>query len=237
MSLPIIILTGPTACGKGTLGKRLADEFGFYHVSMGDARRELEAQIRAPDGLPGMPDNVNQHALEAEPIPDEVLARFRPVPVILPYWNCRVRQQRSWMLAPEILNEKLSEARAAGTYRAVIVDGFPVTAGRTSETVIRGILSSFSGLTIVIDSPREVARRRYLERARGDTNEETFERRMGHTDVILPQFIEFMSQFGSVVHFTNEGTMTIDAAYSAFVGKLTDSSVFQTLTQLPAPTN
>ncbi|TVY76169.1 UMP-CMP kinase [Lachnellula suecica] len=37
----IVFMLGPPASGKGTLGKRLAEDFGFYHLSVGDYLRYL----------------------------------------------------------------------------------------------------------------------------------------------------------------------------------------------------
>ncbi|KAI3336923.1 P-loop containing nucleoside triphosphate hydrolase protein [Xylariaceae sp. AK1471] len=230
MSLPIIYLTGAAACGKGTLGKMLAANFGFYHLSMGDTRRKyLEATKGA---IPGMPDEINKHILEGKEIPEELLAQFNPVPVVLKYHNCRVNGINTWAIAPDILEEKMMEARAEGKHKAIIIDGFPLRTGNVSKILVRHFIVPFSGLTIVIESPREVAKKRYIERARlVSENAEKFEARAERTDRALPPFIELMSELGSVVVSTNDDTMTIQDAYNALVSQLYNCPIFLTLIQ------
>jgi cytidylate kinase len=44
--MPVIAVDGPAASGKGTLGKRLADHFGFHHLDTGLLYRAVAAQVR-----------------------------------------------------------------------------------------------------------------------------------------------------------------------------------------------
>ncbi|KAI8626950.1 P-loop containing nucleoside triphosphate hydrolase protein [Xylariaceae sp. FL1651] len=205
MSLPIIILTGATACGKGTLGRKLASDFGFYHLSMGDARRSYWQAIMGP--IPGMPDDINKYVVEHKEIPAELLARYNPVPVVLLYHNFKVNNKRTIVLASDILREKLDEARA------------------------EDFIASFSGLTIVIECPRDVAKKRYIQRSRGNEDAARFETRMEKTDEILPPFIELMAGYGTVVYSVNDDTMTIEDAYNVLLSQLYNTSIFLTLAQ------
>jgi hypothetical protein len=208
----------------------LAASFGFYHFSMGDARRKLLVQTKSP--IPGMPDEINKLISDGQEIPEDVLAQFRPVPVILKYHNCRVKGVSTWSVAPDMMEQTFTEVRAEGKHKAIIVDGFPLVTGNANGVIVRHFIEQFSGLTIVLESPLDVAKKRYLERERLITDTaERFEARAERTDRALPQFLELMAGLGSIVVLTNDGTMTIDETYNALVAKLRDSPIFLTLTE------
>ncbi|KAI1823580.1 P-loop containing nucleoside triphosphate hydrolase protein [Xylaria intraflava] len=233
---PIIYLSGATATGKGTLGKKLAANFGLYHVSMGDLRRRYLEKLRA--GAPGIDHDIQQYIVEGKEIPQELLKRYNTIPAIIQYHNHRAQGLHSWtsQIASAMLEEELAELRApgqqVGRYKAILIDGHPLTGGVVSQIFVEKYLPIYSGLTIAIDCPREVCKRRYVERARVlSENEAKFETRMALTDKALPVFLELMASYGEIVHSTNDDTMTIDDAYNALVGQLRESRVFFSLTQ------
>ncbi|KAI1113223.1 hypothetical protein F5Y14DRAFT_462755 [Nemania sp. NC0429] len=232
----IVYIIGATATGKGTLGKRLATHFGFYHISLGEKRRSYGNAIRAE--LPSMSEAVRRCIQGGTAIPEDILQQYDPVPATLRYHNLLVGNHKRWSaeLASMIIDEELAKARAleaerGGEYTGIIIDGHPVTEGQISHRVIEAYKQAFSGLSIVIESPREVAQQRYLSRARLVIEDSTrFESRMKTTDKVLPGFIESMKGYGEVVFSTNDGTMTIDDAYHALLGELDkNSKVWHTL--------
>ncbi|KAI3333425.1 P-loop containing nucleoside triphosphate hydrolase protein [Ustulina deusta] len=235
MSVLIIYLTGATACGKGTLGKKLAGQFDFHHISMGDLRRTHLESIRL--GVPSLDAATRECVRAGTVIPDSLLTQYNTVPAVLQYYNYRAHGHRSWTIeiAATMLSESLAAvqalARSEGeSLKVVIVDGLPLTRGKISAELVNRYLAAYAGLTIVLESPREVARERYLERARlaGD-DEERFEARMELTDNVLEDFIELMAGHGEVVRSRNDETMTVDDAFKHLLSALNESNVWLTL--------
>ncbi|KAI1164075.1 hypothetical protein F5B18DRAFT_616803 [Nemania serpens] len=232
---PIVYIIGATATGKGTLGKRLATDFGFYHLSFGDLRRSYAKSIRS--GIPWISDAIRNYVRGKKIIPQDLLKEYDTVPAILLHHNLLVSGRRTWSteLASAMVNEELAQARAfeewGGEYTGMIIDGHPLTSGDASAQIIETYKQAFSGLTIVIESPREIARQRYLDRARlAAENSALFEARMNLTDLVFPGFVELMKGYGEVVYSTNDGTMSVDDAYNALLAELDKSSkVWHTL--------
>ncbi|KAI1816795.1 P-loop containing nucleoside triphosphate hydrolase protein [Poronia punctata] len=237
--IPVIYLTGAAACGKGTLGKMLAEEFGFLHISIGDILREYRKQRDSlnPKLPPNWPESARQAIIECmknnKPIPDNILHTFPGLlpPVVLVYHNYHVkndtqdRKSKASWLTPQIMLENMKLAE--GRYKALLVDGLPVTPFERNVEVINHFGKLNSGLTIVITCPVEVARERYLNRARmASENEAKFARRMEKTERILPQFIKFMEEQGTVVTAINDGTLSVEEAYRELFAKLSRSEVF-----------
>ncbi|KAI1282174.1 hypothetical protein F5Y07DRAFT_386209 [Xylaria sp. FL0933] len=236
MSVSIIYLTGATACGKGLLGKMLAESFGFSHVSIGELRRAHLESIRS--GLPLSDERIRQCVREERAIPESLLAEFETVPAVLHYYNHRAAGRlNSWTvkLASKMLNEFFADVRSQAKsegkpHQVVIVDGHPLTSGKHSAELVEMYATSYSGLTIVLESPREVSKKRYMERARQVGNlEERFEARMELTDRVLPGFLELMTKQGEVVHSRNEETMSPDMAFTHLLGVLNKSSAWLSL--------
>ncbi|GAP91113.1 putative uridine kinase [Rosellinia necatrix] len=236
MPLRIIYLTGASACGKGTLGKRLAADFGLYHISLGDVRRAHLDAIN--NGVPLLRNNaICEYVKQDKVIPPNLLARYDVVPAVLLYHNHRASRHRGWtaQLAAAMMAEELSRIQEAtessgNSNAGVIVDGHPLTGGVISEEVVLMNMGQFAGLTIVIESPRETARQRFVERSRQITdNNERFETRMELTDRALPKFITLMAGFGEIVRSRNDESMTIDDAYNALLLALDRSRAWQLL--------
>ncbi|KAJ2987386.1 hypothetical protein NUW58_g4537 [Xylaria curta] len=232
-SLPIIYVTGATACGKGTLAKLLCERFGFYHVSMGDVRRAHANTLKY--GLI-IDADVRQCVENDEVIPREILARYNPVPAVFYYHNYRVHGGKGWRthLAAIMLNEEIDNAKAPGDreYKGILLDGHPLTGGQVSKELVEMYKEQFAGLTIVIESPRGVANQRYIERARLEVEtQDRFDARMELTERSLPEFIELMRGQGDVVRSMNDASMSIEDAYDALLLELNKSSRWLALTQ------
>lgn len=237
MSPKIIYITGHTACGKGTLGKMLAARFGFHHISLGDVRRDHLKSLR--EGIPSLNNQeITDYVQKGDKIPKSVLARYDPVPAVLIYYNHRTRAPRTWSLhlATVMLEEELARVRALeererGAHGGIVlVDGHPLSAGVISSELFRKYLASYAGLTIVIESPRHVAKQRYIERARQpDTDGDHFEARMNLAERLLPPFLELVARHGEIVYSQNNGDMTIEEAHNILCSELNKSPAFRAL--------
>ncbi|GAW19164.1 hypothetical protein ANO14919_086480 [Xylariales sp. No.14919] len=242
MSVVIVYLTGATACGKGTLGKRLAAEFGFYHISMGDLRRAHLDSIKL--GVPHLDEAIREFVREERVIPPDLLAQYHTVPAVLQYYNHRASGSKGWTtkLAAKMLSEELAVARALAksqgeSVKVIILDGHPLTRGSNSSELVDIYKEVYAGLTIVLETPREVAKQRYLARARSaGNNSDRFESRMELTDSILYDFIELMAGFGEIVYSENNAAMSIDDAYNVLLSNLNKSSTWPTLLALTGNT-
>lgn len=58
----IIALDGPAAAGKGTLGRRLADHFGFAYLDTGKLYRAIGLKILRANGNPSDPEQARDAA-------------------------------------------------------------------------------------------------------------------------------------------------------------------------------
>ncbi|TGJ81448.1 hypothetical protein E0Z10_g7320 [Xylaria hypoxylon] len=238
MSVQIVYITGATACGKTTLGKRLAKNYGFYHISMGDLRRAHLDSIKL--GLPHMDEAIREHVRAGTVIPETLLTQYHTVPAVLQYHNQRASHIRGWTtnLAVKMINESLALARAVPKWegesvKVILLDGLPLTGGKVSAELVDIYKAESAGLTIVLESDRDVAKQRYLERMRLVTeNAERFESRMELTDRILEDFIELMAGTGEVVRSKNDGDMNLYDAYDTLLSNLNKSKTWQTLLQI-----
>jgi adenylate kinase family enzyme len=224
--LPVIFLIGCPSSGKGTLGARLAAEFRLCHVSLADAFKDLIKARRGP--IDGMPEEINACLLNRVEIPQQALSNLRTVPVALRLHNCRVRDEFIYELAPAVLQEKIEESMAQHIPRAVIVDGLNIVCSRNRSrgnnmSVIQAVdefAPSFSGLTILIQCPREVAKKRYLSREDDTVSEETFEKRMQNYETNTPKLLQYLEKEGIVVEISNDDAISIDQDYGLLVDKL-----------------
>ncbi|KAI1176013.1 P-loop containing nucleoside triphosphate hydrolase protein [Nemania sp. FL0916] len=225
-SNPIIYVTGATACGKSTLAGRLAADLGFYHISIGGLCRSYIASIAA--GLPGMSDPIRKCVAENTRIPQSLLDEFETVPAILQFYNHSTPSQWSIELASAMIDDEISKVRRLererGEFTGIIIDGYPITRGTMSFELVERYEPFFSGLTIVIESPRELAEQRYISRARFPFCDKAhFKNRMRKMEPSNRAFIEVMANLGEIVRYTNDGN-SIDEAYNALLSHLNESS-------------
>ncbi|KAI1124364.1 hypothetical protein F5Y10DRAFT_269205 [Nemania abortiva] len=150
--LEIVYITGATACGKGTLGSRLARHFNFYHISMGDLRRAHGQSLRA--GVPWMSEAIKQCIREGREIPEELSRDYDVLPAVLQLHNRKVNGTLGWTvdLASAMINEEIAEARRVSRdwrvkYTGIIIDGHPLTGGRISEDKVPETLRGSVTLT------------------------------------------------------------------------------------------
>ncbi|KAH8164044.1 hypothetical protein CIB48_g4202 [Xylaria polymorpha] len=225
--LPVIFLVGSTSSGKGSLGQRLAAEFNLYHLSLGETYRALNRALRQP--IPSMPEEINTCLVNQKEIPETALAQFKPghVPVVLQLHNRNVQNSKEPNLSGEILRERIARLKSKRSIvpRAVIVDGLHSAFSRRDSTEFKQVLQefapSFSGLTIHIVCPKNVARSRYLQRARSsDSTVERFEERMLKYEAFTPLLLNMLKSEGVVVETVNDDTMTIDEAYQTLLKHL-----------------
>ncbi|MCJ1232039.1 hypothetical protein MMC12_008720 [Toensbergia leucococca] len=125
----IVCLLGIPGSGKGTIGKKLASDFDFYHLSVGDHLREEHGRGRFEK------DSYVLDCLKQ--------GKLLPASMLLP-----------------ILSKKIEET-AGKDYRAIILDGFPrcLSQGQQFEGLVRNV-----AVVIQLNCPREIAKRRFLDR-------------------------------------------------------------------------
>ncbi|KAI0531668.1 P-loop containing nucleoside triphosphate hydrolase protein [Xylaria digitata] len=224
--LPLIFLLGSTASGKGTLGARLAAEFGLYHLSIGDEYRAAKQAART--AIPEMPDEINRYLIDRMEIPPDVLnGVFDRAPFVLQLHNSLMRGQRfDCILFNELLQEKITKVMAGkgDLPRAIVLDGLHALSIEDPDDLgytLRRITPMFSKLTIHIQCPVNVAKTRYLQRARSRHHSvERFGRRIKTHYQTLPRFLEELQNRGVVVDTVNDDTMTVDEAFRILSEKL-----------------
>ncbi|KAI1327783.1 P-loop containing nucleoside triphosphate hydrolase protein [Xylariaceae sp. FL0255] len=232
--LPVIFLLGRSASGKGTIGGRLAANFDLAHISIGDTFRALRDEVSRP--IFGLPGFINEYILFGLRIPDIRLAHFKPVPAILLVHNFMVTGEGAVDAMAAMLREKLAEMAASNSPpRAAIIDGTE-SAFRDEEDnaaeVYQKFAPTFSGLTILVDCPREVSEVRYLARARpGDDSKIQFNARMKAWEELGLMVLDFLKTQGPVVTCSNDGSKTVDEAYTDLVSDLQAEPIWQNIMQ------
>jgi len=241
-SLPIIYLTGATACGKGTLGKMLADKHNLYHLSIGDTRRDFLKRVQEGK-IDHISDEIDKHIkargvihedLLKQPEEEELfLGKYKRVPAILSYYNRYTQNLPTFPVVPAIIREKIDEALDEATkgpgYKAMLIDGLPVTTGELNEKIVEEFKDQFSGLTIVIECSEDVARSRYIKRKRLETDDGAkFERRMERTQRSLPPLIALLEgRYNStIVKVVNDGSKTAEQAFEDLEKMLMGCEIF-----------
>ncbi|KAK4552942.1 hypothetical protein LTR86_010074 [Recurvomyces mirabilis] len=149
-SLQVIFVLGPPGVGKGTICKGLAQDFGWYHFSVGDYLRELVNSTTSLSGAQcgGMrSDNVLAHLETNKLVPGKTIAA--------------------------IVEHKVRDIQEQGCDR-ILIDGYPrqresaelfdKTFGRPTKIVRFGCM-------------KETAKARFTNRKRGADDGEGFEGR------------------------------------------------------------
>ncbi len=217
----IIILSGPSSCGKGAIAEALRVTLHLppeNHISMGDALRETVSRARRDkDFLASMgerfgiyPDRqlfdpkVTDHTVVAKATSYEVelLDRFGSEPSQLDWLDYCVS---AGLLVPDEWSERIIEgvlADRAGRHEAVILlDGYPRT-----EVAARHVLSLSERLDIPIikvvhlSVSKKEMQYRALGRKRMDDTPETLERRYQfYIDHVQPSVELLKAHLGSRV--------------------------------------
>jgi adenylate kinase family enzyme len=194
----IIVLAGPSSCGKGAIAEALSTALGVppeNHISMGDALREVIARANTDLSFrASVGDRFGIHsdrsvfngevtdasiARKALHYTAELVARFGEQPSQLDWLEFCVT---SGLLVPDAWSEAILEGtigeKAAGASGIILLDGYPRT-----EVAARHVLALSERLNIPIIkvihlsvSKREM-HRRALGRKRQDDTPEMLERR------------------------------------------------------------
>jgi len=146
----VIFALGPPGVGKGTICKRLAQNFGWYHLSVGDYLRELDnstaALSKAQCGnMP--PEDLLSHLKANKLVPGKTIA--------------------------DIVEYKVRSVQEQG-FNKILIDGYP----REKESA--KLFDQTFGRPIKIvrfGCVKATAKARFTDRKRGTDNDEIFERR------------------------------------------------------------
>jgi len=217
----IIILSGPSSCGKGAIAEALRSTLHLpaaNHISMGDALRETVSRARGEESFlaelgerfdihpdRGAFDDQVTHpsiCLKARSYEAELAKRFGSEPSQLDWLDYCVS---AGLLVPDEWSERIIEgvlAERAGQHEAVLLlDGYPRT-----EAAARHVLSLSERLGIPIikvvhlSVSKTEMQNRALGRQRLDDTPETLERRYQfYVDHVQPS-VEFLkAKLGSRV--------------------------------------
>ncbi|KAJ3579380.1 hypothetical protein NPX13_g1181 [Xylaria arbuscula] len=253
MSLKIIYLTGATASGKSCLGKKLAEEYGFHHLSMEDLERSHLESIR--EGVPFVDEAIRDCVRKGTMIPETFLDQYDTVPAVLQYYNHRAKElakdqpgQRSWSLeiAEKMLREGLADIRTLARLedkpsKIVILEGLPQI-GVIWEELVKQLKDKYTGLTIVLQSSRRAVKERHAARVKSLHDEgRFFETQVDFTGRAVQDFLSSMSREDEVIYSESnnkdsDGSVrnkdaNVSEAFNILVEKLGNSRVWRDLTK------
>jgi UMP-CMP kinase len=164
LEVEVVFVLGPPGGGKGTNCKRLAGDFSWYHLSVGDYLRQLS----------NYPDSAHPNAFGGM-TGDQL---------------CTALQNRD-LVPPEtitsIIRHKLkTEKEKNGKYR-FLIDGYPrqVGAARLFDEKI-----TCPKAVLDLKCTKETAKSRFLTRKRGDDDDQIFEQRHAEFEKYHPAIIE-----------------------------------------------
>ena len=204
--LPIILILGPPGSGKGTLCKRLANEFNLYHLSVGDL---LRASGQAP--ISGVSDRMNRYVSQNAPIPSNLIeaefGTYDNAPAPLQLYQCtalNVSTPESLQLnAVGPLREECERISAQGKYRGIIVDNFQQSIGHC-EAMAEAFGKGFPKLLIAVDCKDGTARARFISRARGSDSASRFDRRVAKFRRHYESIVQHIGASAPVVRVSTE---------------------------------
>ncbi|KAI1413356.1 P-loop containing nucleoside triphosphate hydrolase protein [Hypoxylon sp. FL1857] len=209
--LPIVSLLGIPAGGKGTLGPRLAEQFNFYYLSIGDMLRSIkkpcptvrqlvEGEALPPHLLTALEGWMDEHV-------DVVIRSYRDLRAFVPLG-----------IVLPVLREHIKEIEMNHDYKGILLDGFPRQLDH-AKLAKQYFGPRFPRLTIVIECPAHIARSRYLQRGRHNDNLVHFEKRLDHFWMHMDPLLKELETSG-LVRTVNDDSMTIQQAYLALLAKL-----------------
>ncbi|KAI1485403.1 P-loop containing nucleoside triphosphate hydrolase protein [Biscogniauxia mediterranea] len=214
---PIISLLGVMGSGKGTLGPLVAAEFKLCHISIGDLMRAVCSPPIQEAG-----EYINKMIENGELVPSELIDTLsRSVALKVRIHNHRVvRDIVPSHIALPILQRKILDLEVEGTYNGVLLDGFPRQLDHCEEARELCFGPEFPTLVIYIDCPVEVARMRYLARARDGDTAASFDKRLAQFEEHMPSLLRKLADEGLLVRAVIDGSMTVDEAYELLVASL-----------------
>ncbi|XXH01527.1 hypothetical protein Hte_007887 [Hypoxylon texense] len=231
--LPIISLVGAVSSGKSALGRKLAEEFRLYYLSVGDFFRSI-SEVPLPrlledliekghkkgeyvsmeefrrTNIPGIHTNVYIAAY----IRQYVVSRDTiPYTVAIPLLENMVRE-----IDDDVVNRH--------KYKGILLDGFP----RTLDHLERAKTIRYSiRLAIFIHLPAEDARSRFLRRSKSDEDTVAYEHRLqSFYENISDLLGEFQSK-GQLLGFVNDNSRTVDQAYEDLVQNLSPNEQWKAI--------
>lgn len=209
-TITVVFVLGAPGAGKGTLCKLLAEELSIYHLSVGDYLRELnETCETSPEALCGVTLALLRKLLEE--------ARLLPADFIV------------LMLLYKIKREHVKSGSTK-----FLLDGFPrdvssdwafgAACTEINDDPDEPCMVNVGRLpaALLFDCPKHIAKQRFLERARGDDNADTFDRRFQeyekYKDEIVVGFGDRLIQVSHTARLSNAGSVfsTSKASHKAW---------------------
>ncbi|KAF2262330.1 P-loop containing nucleoside triphosphate hydrolase protein [Lojkania enalia] len=162
LELVLVFILGPPAAGKSTLCRKLGEKYLFNYVGVGNELRDLTANsesARARVNLADQDIQIIKYNLEnGLLVPRDIL--------------CKYLEQRIFRR-----NDMLESGSSPGV---VLVDGFPrdATQWETFKTAVQTNWKSNNRSGVIsIHCNKDIARKWFISRARGDDDATRFEQR------------------------------------------------------------
>ncbi|KAI5917927.1 P-loop containing nucleoside triphosphate hydrolase protein [Camillea tinctor] len=210
----IVSLLGIQGSGKGTLGPLIAAEFRLYHLSIGELLRSV---CKPP--IQGAGEYINEIIRHGKLVPGELVDTLSlPASTAVNIHNYRIlREIVPSHIAFPVLQKKILELEAQGAYNGVLLDGFPRQLDHYEEARELCFGPNFPTLVIYIDCPVEIARTRYLSRARDGDSIAVFDKRLAQFREHTPSLLQRFAEENILIRTMNDGSMTVMEAFEALV--------------------
>ncbi|KAI1768429.1 P-loop containing nucleoside triphosphate hydrolase protein [Hypoxylon sp. FL1150] len=222
--LPIISIIGVIASGKRTLGRKLAKEFGFYHLSVGDFFRSM-SEIPLPIAVQERIDEKYQGG-ELIALDDlKKLCDHMPSSVYMPAYIRQFRDLRNTIpsdIAIPLLEQKIEEVNNQFKYKCkgILIDGFPRKLGHFMGA---SMIRDCTRLVICIECHPENARARFARRLGSSHDISVYEERLCSFQQNLPDLVKEFEARRLLLISPNESDMNINQAYQALVNRLSSN--------------
>lgn len=204
--LPIILILGPCASGKGTLSKRLAAEYNLFHLSVGDWLRE---QAKPP--IAGVSEKINRYVHDTKAIPEELLkaeyGSLDNAPPSLVLYQCgklNISTPESLKInSMPALRAECARVSSEGKFKGILIDNLQQNL-RHCDAAAKAFGTGFPTMLIAVDCADKTAKARYLSRARGADDATRFERRIARFRVNYDEVVRFFEASGPVVRVNTD---------------------------------
>ncbi|KAI5292181.1 hypothetical protein KEM55_008016 [Ascosphaera atra] len=181
----LVCMVGPPGSGKSSLARRYAQEFGFYHFSLGDHLRKLVRRYKEGKvGAEGQVDEGESFLVEEDVrrIDRSYLMRTYDLMQI-------IRTKVDQVMRGEYVSDDGKEIVKGTPQTKILIDGFPRSVeqawyflewvsvkrvGRTPRLLLQANMSTFQFLktrtnfVIALSCPRDVAADRFVARKQPD---------------------------------------------------------------------